>query len=54
MQGPFVFLHCKTLKRGFGICVSNKFLSHVSQAINDKRDFVSLPWSLSQVQMDLG
>jgi hypothetical protein len=46
MQGLFVFR--------FGICASNKFLTHASLEINDGRDFISFPWSLSQVQMGLG
>jgi hypothetical protein len=54
MQGLFVFLHWKTLNHRFGICASNKFLSHASPEINDGRDFISFPWSLSQVQMGLG
>jgi hypothetical protein len=48
-----VFFHWKTLNRRFGICASNKFLSHASPEINDGRDFISFPWSLSQVQMGL-
>jgi hypothetical protein len=54
MQGPFVFLHWKTLNRHFGMCASNKFLSHASLEINDGRDFIYFPWSWSQVQMGLG
>jgi hypothetical protein len=46
-----VFFHWKTLNRRFDICASNKFLSHASLEINDGRDFISFPWSLSQVQM---
>jgi hypothetical protein len=53
MQGPFVFLHWKTLNRRFGICASNKFLSHDSPEINDGKDFISFPWSLSQEQIGL-
>jgi hypothetical protein len=53
-QGPFVFMNWKTLNRHFGICASNKSLSHASQENNDVSDFVSLPWSLSQVQIGLG
>jgi hypothetical protein len=48
-----VFLHWKTLNRHFGICASNKFLSHASPKINNGRDFISFPWSLSQVQTAL-
>jgi hypothetical protein len=36
----FVF-HWKTLNHHFGICASNKSLSHASQEINDGRDFIS-------------
>jgi hypothetical protein len=54
MQGLFVFLHWKILNRRFGICASNKFLSHSSPEINDGRDFISFPWPLSQVKMGLG
>jgi hypothetical protein len=39
--------HWKTLNCRFGI-------SHASPEINDGRDFISFPWSLSQVQMYLG
>jgi hypothetical protein len=42
-----VFLHWETLNRRFGICVSNKFLSHASQEINDGRDFISLVFESS-------
>jgi hypothetical protein len=54
MQGLFIFLHWKILNRRFGICASNKFLSHDSPEINDGRDFISFPWSLSHVQIGLG
>jgi hypothetical protein len=51
---PICVFALETLNRRFGICASNKFLSHASPEINDGRDFISFPWSLSQVQMGLG
>jgi hypothetical protein len=51
---PICVFHWKTLNCRFGICASNKFLSHASPEINDGRDFISFPWSMSQVQMGLG
>jgi hypothetical protein len=54
MQGLFVFLHRKTLNRRFDIRARHKSLSHDFRDINNMRDLISLPWSLSQVQIGLG
>jgi hypothetical protein len=54
MQGLFVLLHLKTINWRFGIRARHKSLSHDFQGINDIRDLISFPWSLSQVQIGLG
>jgi hypothetical protein len=53
MQGLFVFFHWETLNRRFGIRARHKSLSHDFRDINDMRDLISFPWSLSQVQIGL-
>jgi hypothetical protein len=54
MQGLFVFLHWKTPNRRFDIRARHKSLSRDFQNINDMRDLISFPWSLSHVQIGLG
>jgi hypothetical protein len=51
MQGLFVFLHWKALNRHFDIRARHQSLSHDFRDINDTRDLISFPWSLSQIQI---
>jgi hypothetical protein len=55
MQGLFVFLHWKTLNQRFGIRARYKSLSsHDFRDINNMRDLIYFPWSMSKVQIGLG